>query len=897
MKKTPISSLDLKGCFPTESKLQLSWLRRQLKAVWIAPLLALCHTQAANLLVNPSFEANSGNVIPIGWTYFLPPTPPATFGDYWIEGAVPAHSGTLYWKEWGALYLPPPTNNVAGIYQEFSSAPTSVYQASGWFFTRGTDALATDCYVWIEVSFHGPGGTLLALYKSDNFSASVGTDTWFQYQVTNACDISSPVPTGDPYFTTYAPTGTVSQLVAPAGTTTVRCRFAYLQVGKEGGSCYFDDAVLDQISGPLPPVISNVFPLNMIFVNPADGVTFSASSPTGFTISNSAIHLTLNGTDVSTNLLISGSSSNKTVAYQGLHSNLTYNASITVTDSYNFAASTTSYFETTWVGIAPIVYLWEAEDFDFTNGLYINFPTLCATMDNPNCYFGKVGTEGVDEHNVSVGPSHLYRPDDHMGTTVSGDWLRKDHVVAGTLDYRIDPFQGNEWINYTRDWPNGTYWVVARLASGASGLLPPLTLSQVNSDSTTTDLGIFTLANGRGWTTYDNVYLQDTNGNVVTVTLNGKATLRVTSAGNVLPNFFALVAGQVDLPVLSDLYPNGPFGYTNTLSFTVRAPGADFPTNGIKVILDAFDVSSGLTITGSGASRSVVYPLLQLNAIHSAVITATNTLGHGIAVTNQFDTFTQDNYMVEAEDFDYSGGQFIAAQDWTPGAYFGLPGTTNIDYQHTSIPGEQFPYRLPGIPQEIARDYPRQIFVSYGNDYHLAWFGPRDWANYTRVYPSGSFYIYGRFAGSGLYTMYLDQVVSGAGTTSQVTKRLGRWSAVGRDWQIHDWVPLTDDGLAAPVLVNLNGLATLRISTTGNCNPNYFMLVPAAGIKISAAISSTNVMISFPTQAGAAYRVFYRDSLSAGNWVLLKSILGTGAPGSLTDTPGNSDRFYKVVSP
>lgn len=869
-------------------------------AFLIVPLVALCPAPAngANLLVNPSFEANSGNAIPIGWTYFLPPTPPPTFGDYWIESAVPAHSGTLYWKQWGALYLAPPTNNVAGIYQEFSSAPSSVYQASGWFYTKSTDVLGPDCYVWLEVSFHNASGALLALYKSDNFSASIGTDTWFQYQVQNACDISVPVATGDPYYTTYAPTGTVTQLVAPAGTAKVRYRFAYLQVGKEGGSCYFDDALLEQVSGSLPPVISSVFPQNMIFVNPADGVSFNVSSPSGFTINNSGIHLTLNGTDVSGSLAFSGSTSNKTVTYQGLQSNMTYNASITVTDSLNFTASTATYFETTWVGIAPIVYLWEAEDFDFTNGMYINFPQLCATAGNPNCYFGKVGVQDVDEHNVSLGPTHLYRPDDRMGTSVSGDWLRKDHVVAGTLDYRIDPFQGNEWLNYTRDWPNGSYWIVARLASGVSGILPPLTLSRVNPDLSTTDLGTFTLQSGRGWSTYDNVYLKDTNGNMVAVTLNGKATLRVTSAGNVLPNFFALVAGQVDLPVLSDLHPNGPFGDTNALSFTVTAPGATFPAGGIKLVLHGFDVSSGLNVTGSGATRSVVYPLVQSNALHTAIITATNSLGHGIAVTNQFDTFSQNNYMVEAEDFDYGGGQFIDALSWNPGAYFGYGATTNIDYEHTFITGQQYPYRLEGIPEELARDFPRLNFVIWGgNDYHLAWFGPGDWANYTRQYPAGNFYVYGRFAGSGGYTMYLDQVVSGAGTTNQITKRLGRWSAVGRDWQIHDWVPLTDDGQSAPALVSLSGLTTLRISTTGNCNPNYFMLVPASGVPLSARLSGTNVVISFPTQAGVSYRVFYRDSLAAGNWVLLRSVLGTGSTGSVSDALTSSRRFYEVTAP
>ena len=79
--------------------------------------------------------------------------------------------------------------------------------------------------------------------------------------------------------------------------------------------------------------------------------------------------------------------------------------------------------------------------------------------------------------------------------------------------------------------------------------------------------------------------------------------------------------------------------------------------------------------------------------------------------------------------------------------------------------------------------------------------------------------------------MYLDQVVSGAGTTNQVTKRLGQFSAVGINQQTYAWVPLTDDGLVAPVVVKLGGVSTLHISTpTGHCYPNYFMLVPASGI-------------------------------------------------------------------
>lgn len=873
-------------------------LGRLIPVLVVALVLSGAVGQAANLLVNPSFEANSGNVIASGWTYFSPPLPATPPKDYWVEGAVPAHSGSLYWKEWGALYLAAPTNNVAGLYQDFSSTPGSTYQASGWFYTRSSDLLGADCSVWLEVAFLGSSSNLLALYKSDSFSAAVGSNAWFSYQVNRACDLSSPVPTGDPYYTTYAVTGTVSQLVAPLGTQRVRYRFAYLQNGKEGGSCYFDDAVLNQVSGPIPPVINNFFPLNMIFVNPSDGITFNVSSPSGFTINNTGIQLVVNGVDVSANLAISGSASSKTVAYYGLQSNLVYTASVAVRDAFNLTASASTYFETMWVGVPPLLYVWEAEDFDFTNGMYLDLPTLCGTAGSPTCYFGKVGVENVDEYSLGGGTAHLYRPDDLVGTVVSGDFARKDHFLAGVQDYRIDPFQGGEWLNYTRDWSNGTYWVMARLATG-EGLAGSLTLSQVNPDTSTTALGTFTVSSGRGWSSYDNVLLKDANGGIASINLSGKTTLRVTSGGNLLPGFFMLAAAQIDLPVMSGLYPDGtqPFEYTNALTFTVTTTGATFPANGIKLSLNGTDVSSRLVITGPGGSNQVVYPGLLPNAIYTAVASITNSLGHGILISNHFDTFSQSNYMVEAEDFDYGGGQFVSP--WWPDCYLGLDAATNIDYQHSWYSGEQFPYRAAGIPEEFAHDFLRQSFIDMGAvDYHLAWFGPGDWADYTRLFPAGTFFVYARSAGLGSNTMYLDQVVSGAGTGGQSTSRLGRWTSTGLNNQAHDWVPLTDDGLVAPVTLRLGGQTTVRLSTpTGVCYPSYFMLVPAAGIAATATKSRSNANISFPTQDGVLYRVFYRDSLATGTWTLLSTILGDGSVKTASDPSVGAQRFYRIVAP
>jgi hypothetical protein len=735
------------------------------------------------------------------------------------------------------------------------------------------------------------------LYKSDNFSADVGADAWFNYPVTNACDLSSPVSVGDPYFTTYAVAGTVSQFVAPQGTQTVRYRYCYLQAGSAGGSAYMDDAVLNQISGQVPPVIGNVSPLNMIFVNPNDGVSFNASSPAGNTISNGSIGLMLNGVNVSSALVISGSSSNKNVLYHGLQSNLTYNASITITDSFGLTASLNTYFETTWVGIPPVVYLWEAEDFDYTNGMYLDHPQLCATPDNPECYFGKVGVEGVDEHSTGTASSHLYRADDAIGTAVSGDYSRKDHVDAGVLDYRVDPFVTGSWLNYTRDWSNGTYWVVGRLSTDIN-LSGTVTLSTVNSDETTTDLGTFTIANGRGWSAFDNVFLRDTNGNIAAVTLNGKSTLRVTSGGNLLPNFIALVAGQIDLPQLSNVYPTGtqPFENTNALSFAVTSSGATIPTSGITINLDGVDVSSSLVIAGSASTKTVVYPSLQLDATHIAIISVTNSLGHGILVTNRFDTFSQDNYMVEAEDFDYGGGQFI--DPWSPDAYQGLGATTNIDFQHTPFAGQSFAYRSDGIPEGLSGDFRRQAFVNVlGVDYDLTWFGNGDWANYTRVYPQGSFYVYCRLSGLGNYSMELQQVVSGAGTTNQTTKTFGVWGGVGRAYNLYDWVLLRDSNLSMPVVVTLGGQSTLRIATGGNTNPNFFMLVPVSGITLSISHSTGTNALSFPTQTGVIYRVFSTADVTAGNWTLLTSVLGDGTVKTVHDASTAKAQFYRVVAP
>jgi hypothetical protein len=254
---------------------------------------------------------------------------------------------------------------------------------------------------------------------------------------------------------------------------------------------------------------------------------------------------------------------------------------------------------------------------------------------------------------------------------------------------------------------------------------------------------------------------------------------------------------------------------------------------------------------------------------------------------------------VEASDFDYNGGQFISSNSWYPNAYYGYPATTNIDYQHTTLGCETYPYRPSGIPQQQGYDWLSDNFVNFGGiDFDLGCYGGGDWANYTRVYPTGSFFVYMRTAGLGAFSMDLQQVVSGAGTTNQGLKQLGVWGAVGVNDLTPAWVPLTDAGLAAPVLVSLNGVETLRITTpTGDCYPNYFMLVPASGIRLSAARSGNNAVISFPSQAGLVYSVYSRASLVSGNWGFVTTALGTGGVVPVTVPATTAAQYYEVLAP
>jgi hypothetical protein len=235
---------------------------------------------SANILLNPGFEADGNHgsgVQPANWTG-------NPSGPWYINTDNKAHAGNNYYKVWGAFNG---GVNVQAVYQDKPTLPTSTFQADGWLYTLSSDLVwsGDDAdYSWLEVSFRDAGGNILALYKSDTFSDTLGSipyapNTWYDMPITNVCQITSP----------YAVIGQTNVLVAPPGTVTVRYQQNLYQLLYGGGSVYFDDANLNQTGGPVPPQIAQVYPGNMLFAS--NYISFHVTSASSSFISPAVLIL------------------------------------------------------------------------------------------------------------------------------------------------------------------------------------------------------------------------------------------------------------------------------------------------------------------------------------------------------------------------------------------------------------------------------------------------------------------------------------------------------------------------------------------------------------------------------------------------------------------------------
>jgi hypothetical protein len=670
--------------------------------------------------------------------------------------------------------------------------------------------------------------------------------------------------------------------------------------------------------------------------NTTNTLSFGITSPSSAVNAN-GIQLTLNGVNVSSNLVVTGGGSgNVTARYTNLLANTIYIGQINVTNVSGAGASAPVRFDT----FSSNYFTWEAEDFDFSGGQFIDNPVV--STNSPNSFYNRVGVSNVDEYvpNFSTNQPHGWRPNDQVATDLANDTPRAQFTVVGVPDYLVGYFNPSNWVNYTRTFPAGTYNLYGRLANGnggsASCSLELVTGGQGTTSQTTASLGVFQF-NARGWNSFDFIPLSDAWGNPQVVRLNGQTTLRVTSGplgGGVNMNFFMLAPGTNTPPAIANISPDGsqPFQNSNSLSFTVTSALSTVSTGNIHVTLNGANVSSQLAFTGSATNWQVSLPLSQQGS-YAVTITATDAAGHSHSYSETFDTFNQNDLMIEAEDYDFNSGQFInnpietAPNVAATNSYYGFPGgdpgnmsTYGVDYTTSNtIAGETFIFRLDNTAgTEATTDFLRNKFVNTGQvpseaigttntDYDVGWWSPGTWLNYTRTFPTNTYVVYGRLAFNGVYSnATMDLVTGGRGTGSQTTQNLGTFSDPNANgFQAWHWIPLMTNGQMA--VVTLGGVQALKVTAppgnaAGSLNANYYLFVPYAApappFSLSASAGGGVVSIKIPTTSGHTYYVYWSTSLNPASWQQLGSgVTGDGTIKTVTDsTSGGASRFYRALA-
>lgn len=283
-----------------------------------------------------------------------------------------------------------------------------------------------------------------------------------------------------------------------------------------------------------PPALTTVPGDGASFQNASAGFSLTYVSQDG--VASNGVSITVNGVNRTGDLVISGVNTNRQGFLGGLVSNLFYQVVLVITELDGDVSTNTVDFDT----FSQSNFIFEAEDWNFNGGQFIDNPRP-TSMPDIDSYFGTTATEDIDQNELSTDPGasqHAYRDMTLVGTEGSGDMLRQKYLNAQMTDpavtnYNVGWVEVGEWLNYTRTFPAGTYYIFGRFAYGIIGEFFEATMDKVagatTMSQTVTPLGVFRGGPGRGWQTYNTVPLTDANTNLLAVRLSGVETLRVTS--------------------------------------------------------------------------------------------------------------------------------------------------------------------------------------------------------------------------------------------------------------------------------------------------------------------------------------------------------------------------------
>ena len=698
----------------------------------------------------------------------------------------------------------------------------------------------------------------------------------------------------------------------------------------------------------VPPDITGLSPTNgSVYLPTSTSISFNVASAVSGVSSNN-VKLALNGVNV-TNLSFSGTTASWAVtATPVLADNVTYNGTITAVDANGNHATNTFTFNT-WRSDNPFI---EAADYNYSSG---NFPDP-AFPDVNDSLFANIGSNGVDYleyDNTGTTHPNAYRPGDLPQVEASGDTVDHAGYMANSLPvYNLGFIERFEWENYTRNMSNKTYAVYARMAGFGNN--PTMLFERLANPTGTTSnqprasLGTFVCPNTGGATIYTMVPLKDLFSNPVEVNFPGTTTFRATSlADDGSYNFAYLIFvpstnTSTLRPYLSSGFPYP--GVTGVqpdqgISFTIANRQTSVNPLTIKLLVNAIDVTSSITLSNNAAGTVVSYvspSLFASNSTNTLTAIYTDNAGSPVTTTNTWQFFVVTYQLVSVP----------AAYAVPPGSIDTAPGfAIRINKARDDAPTTDFPATLARVEAQLAG-------IIIDNSIHLP---------YANLATNGS--------GSDLFaeTATINYDITGAptgGFTFPTKSAFPYIAASGTNNFIamealmylqlapgtYKFAVRSDDGFqlsTGPTPGNTNTILGLFEGGRGNGTPStFFFTVQTAGLYpmrllycqgqfggniefysidhntgastlindpsspgsikafqgtavllLNPAHAGSSSSFNFTTLAGHTHVVQYKNALTDPVWTTFLTIAGNGSVTNIVDSTANgARRFYHVTT-
>jgi hypothetical protein len=315
-------------------------------------------------------------------------------------------------------------------------------------------------------------------------------------------------------------------------------------------------------------------------------------------------------------------------------------------------------------------------------------------------------------------------------------------------------------------------------------------------------------------------------------------------------------------PVISEALPKSGANFlpaTTTITFKVSDDKA-IADSGVSVKLNGqvFTTANGLTLGGSGNTRTATLGGLAANTSYTAELKVVDSDGASATEIILFDTFLSSNRIIEIEDYNFESGQYFN----NPGPYpegigqgpdtcADRVGVRGIDFNETrATPNNtdtkyrtQDPIRMQhSIDQRRPKFDPDQYIF----DYDVGDIVAGEWMNYTREFEPGSYEVYLREAMVNfvLAESVLEQVTSDPTQPDQTVKSLGTFLGKMAGYTFRN-VPLTDGTGQNKIVLRLSGKTTLRLrQVTSDTDSavrylNYLIFIPTTGPALQRATISS----------------------------------------------------------